>query len=176
MKRIAVLLLTMVLCLSVCGCEFLDDTQPTKETGSAAASSKAAPKNETFGLNDTAVFENLKVTATGILQSKGKDFFEPEDGKIFLGVKFTVENISDEDQSVSSLLLFDAYVDSVKCDYSLSGVAAFDEGTLDGTITPGKKLVGYYAVEVPTNWKELELQVKSSWLSSSKAAFVFKKK
>ena len=91
-------------------------------------------------------------------------------------MKFTVENISDEDQSVSSLLLFDAYVDSVKCDYSLSGVAAFDEGTLDGTITPGKKLIGYYAVEVPTNWKELELQVKSSWLSNSKAAFVFKKK
>ena len=176
MKKLASLLLAAVLCLSVCGCDFLEEDSPTKETGSSATASKSQTKNETFGLNDTAVFDDIRVTATNILQSKGKGFFEPEDGKIFVGVKFEIENISDEDQVVSSILLFNAYVDSVKCGYSISATSAFDEGTLDGTITPGKKLIGYYAVEVPTDWKELELQVQSSWLSSARAAYVFRKK
>ncbi len=175
MKKIFLLLLSVVLCLSFCGCVFLEDDKPTKEATASVSSSKAAPKNEIFGLNETAVFDSLKVTANEIKKSNGKQFLEPEQGKVFVGVKFTVENTSDEDQVVSSILLFDAYVDSVKCNYSISAMSAFD-GTLDGTITPGKKLIGYYAVEVPTNWKELELQVKSSWLSNSKASFVFSNK
>ena len=90
-------------------------------------------------------------------------------------MKFTIENISGEDQSISSILLFDAYVDGVKCDYSFSAACSFLDGTLDGTITPGKKLVGWYAVEAPESWKELELQVRSNWLSNKRAEFVFAK-
>ena len=48
-------------------------------------------------------------------------------------------------------------------------------GTLDGSLAPGKKLVGYYAVEVPEGWQKLELDVQSNWLSSNSARFLFKK-
>jgi hypothetical protein len=90
-----------------------------------------------------------------------------------VGIKFTVENISDEDVTVSSIALFDAYVDGIKCDYSLSANVAFDEGTLDGQISSGKKLIGYYAIEVAENWNEIELQIKSSYWSNAKAIFKF---
>jgi Telomeric repeat-binding factor 2. len=47
------------------------------------------------------------------------------------------------------------------------------DGSIDGTISPGKKLTGYYAVEVPKSTKELTLEVKSSWLSWNEAKFLF---
>ena len=69
--------------------------------------------------------------------------------------------------------MFDAYADDVKLSLSLSANIAFSDGTIDGTISPGKKLVGYYACEVPKDTKFVELEAKSSWLSSSKAVFKF---
>ena len=149
--------------------------KPKKETPqkTSATSETSSSKDVTFSLNETAVFETIKVTANKIEQSSGKNFFQPESGNVFVGVQFTVENISDEDQNISSLLLFDAYVDGVKCDYSFTANSAFSDGTLDGELTPGKKMIGYYSVELPKNWSELELQVKSEWLSNTKAAFVF---
>ena len=149
--------------------------KPKKETGNLSSAGSTSESDETFGLADTAVFNTIKVTAEELKESTGKNYFEPDRGNVFVGVKFTIENISNEDQTISSLLLFEAYCDRTKCDYSVSANCAFDEGTLDGTLAPGKKMTGYFAVEVPKDWKELELQVKSGWLSNMKAAFVFNK-
>lgn len=171
MRKILCLLLAIVMLASLTACDL--DTAPGKETGG----SQVAPekKDETFGLNETAVFKTLKFTATEIKESHGETYFAPESGKVFVGVKFTVENISDEDQTISSILLFEAYADDVKCSESFTAAMAFDSEMLDGTIAPGKKLVGWYALEVPENWAAIELNVQSSWLSNSSAKFVFTK-
>ena len=175
MKRIICCLLVLVMMVSFTACEL--DTSlgdgPGKETGTG--SKVPGTKNETFGLNETAVFKTLKFTASEVRESYGDTYFGPADGKVFVGVKFTIENISDEDQTVSSLLLFEAYADDVKCSESFYGSVVFDEGTLDGTIAPGKKMIGWYTVEVPVDWSEIELDVQSNWLSNSTAKFVFTK-
>ena len=152
--------------------------EPVKETNNntSQSTSNEDTSNLSFGLDETAVFENIKVTANEIKESDGSTYVTPKDGMVFVGVNFTIENISDEDQPISSVLLFDAYADSVKCDYSISAAIDFSDGTIDGTVSPGKKLVGWYAVEIPKDWEELELQVKSSWLDSSSATFVFNNK
>lgn len=175
MKKLLSFLLVLAVCFSLGACDL--DTAPTKETGSTEeqTTEKTETKDETFGLNETAVFESLKFTATELKENNGTEFFEPEAGNVFVGIKFNIENISSEEQSVSTMLLFDGYVDDVKCDYSINASCAFDEGTLDGSIASGKKLVGWYALEVPKNWKTIELEVQSNWLSSSKAKFVFNK-
>ena len=85
--------------------------------------------------------------------------------------KFTIENTSNEEQTVSSLLQFTAYVDDVKCNYSFSAVSAFSGGTLDGTIAAGKKLVGWYAVEAPENWTSIEIAFQEDLFSSSAVSF-----
>lgn len=175
-KKLLCLLLTVAMTAFVTSC--VVDSSPQKESGNNSSTESVvskAPKEETFGLNDTAVFENLKFTATEITESKGTEFFSPDSGKVFVGVKFTIENVSDQDQNVSSLMLFNGYVDDVKCEYSFNAACAFDEGTLDGTVAPGKKLVGWYALEVPENWSVIDLEVKSDWLSNSSAKFVFTK-
>ena len=171
-KFLCVILGLLMLCaFSACATE----DPPIKETNQSQTQQTTETKDETFGLNETAAFTDLKFTATEIKESDGEGFFTPEEGNVFVGVKFTIENISDEEQSVSSMLLFNAYADDVKCSYSISAGSAFSEGTLDGSIAPGKKLIGWYAVEVPGNWSSIELEVQSSWLSNDSATFVFTK-
>ena len=175
MKKIAILVLVVVLCTMFAACA--DHPVPVKETGSAASasSSSASDTGNSFGLNDAAVFRDLKFTATGLKESQGTQFTKPDAGKTFVGVKFEIENISNEPQNVSSVLLFNVYADDVKCDYSISAQMSFDEGTLDGEIAPSKKAIGWYAVEVPENWKKLEFDVSPKFFSNSSARFVFTK-
>lgn len=171
MKKFWSVILALSLCLSFVSC--VVDDEPIKEQ--TEVKTETANNDEKFGLNETAAFKNLKFTATEFKESYGKKFFEPNDGNVFVGIKFIVENISDEDQTVSTLLLFNGYADDVKLEYSFSAACAFDEGTLDGTIAPGKKLIGWCAYEVPKNWSTIELQVQSTWLLSNSAKFVFAK-
>ena len=173
MKKLVLLVLCVVVCMSFVGC-ILEDN-PQKEASNKTQTTTST-KEDVFGLNETAVFNTLKFTALEIKESSGTEFFAPEEGKTFVGVKFEIENISKEDQAVSTLLLFEGYVDDIKCDYSISASVVFDEGTLDGTVAPGKKLVGWYALELPKDWSELELDVQSNWLSNSDAKFVFENK
>ena len=129
-----------------------------------------------FGFDEAAVFDTIKITAMKLEETKGKQYMEAGDGKIFVGVQFTIENISEEEQNISSILLFDAYIDGVKCEYSFMANTAFEEGTLDGAIAPGKKMIGWYGVETAEDWGKLEIQVKAEWLSSTAATFVFENK
>ena len=169
MKKIICCVLMLVMLVSMSACD-LGDTVG-KETG--AGQGGPTVKNETFHLNETAVFKALKFTATEIKESQGSTYLQPADGKVFVGVKFTIENVSDEDQVISSLLLFEAYVDDVKCSQSFTGATAFDSEMLDGTVAPGKKLIGWYVMEVPENWSSIELNVQSGVISGSSAKFVF---
>lgn len=169
MKKILALVLCVVLCVAIAGC--VSDGAPTKEMG--ANNFQTENKEEVFRLNDAAVFENLKFTALDFKESSGTTYFKPENGNTFLGFKFEIQNVSDAEQVISSLLLFEGYVDDVKCDYSFTAACVFDDGTLDGTIAPGKKLIGWYALEVPKNWQTVELNIKSDWLSNSSAKFVY---
>lgn len=172
MKKIISLILSMVMLMFLTSCS-LDDS-PQKEIGNVS-STISNNDTETFNLNETAAFKDLKFTATEIKTDRGNDFFKPENGNIFIGIKFTIENVSDEEQAISSILLFDAYADDVKCDYSLTAACVFDDGTLDGTIAPGKKMVGWYALELSESWGNIELVVKADWLSNGSAKFVFEK-
>lgn len=177
MKKILCLILCVFTVLSLTAC--LEEDTLYKETGEGNQEQEnqgnQGNRTETFSLNETAVFTDLKFTASEIKESDGDDFFTPEEGNVFVGIKFTIENISSETQTVSSLLLFEAYADDIKCDYSFSATCAFDEGTLDGELAPGKKLVGWYAVEVPKGWNTIELAVQADWLSNTTAMFVFEK-
>ena len=171
MKKLLSLVLVVMLVLGMSACteETMDGAK--SETGVNIADGKK------FGLNETAVAENLKITATSVEESKGVEYFEVAEGNVFVGVKFEIENISEENQDISSLLMFSASENDVMCDYSISGIMAFENGekTLDGTIAPGKKLIGYYAVEVAEDWEELEIQVQPDILDDTKAVFVLGK-
>ena len=176
MKKLLLIIFCMIFCLSFTAC--FESDAPKKETSdiqSSAENTDAEKAEETFHLNETAVFSNLKFTAAEIKEISESDFISPEAGNVFVGINFEVENISDEEQVLSSLLLFDGYADDVKCEYSISAAAAFGGKTLDDSLAPGKKMTGWYALEVPEIWAEIELHIKQNWLSGSSAKFVFEK-
>lgn len=175
MKKVLAFILVLIMSLLFVAC--IETDTPSKEVSNESTSnqtSQEGDQEETFGLNESAVFNDLKFTATALEESNGTDFFEPEDGNVFVGVKFTIENISEEEQIVSSMLLFEGYADDIKCSYSINAAMAFGD-TLDGSLAPGKKLIGYYSLEVPKDWKKLELDVQANWLSSKSARFMFEK-
>ena len=171
MKKLLLSLICVVFCLSLSGC--FENDVPRNEEELPLVQDEAEEK--IFGLNESAVFKDLKFTCLQISESQGDSFFVPEADKVFVGFEFEIENISNAEQTVSTLLLFDCCADDTKCDYSLSAACVFDEGSLDGNIAPGKKMVGWYAVEVPKDWKQIDLHIKSNWLSSGTARFEFKK-
>lgn len=171
MKKLLSVLLVIFLTASITACT---SNEGSAVEGKSASTSQKVEK-QSFGLNEAVTLKDLKITALKIEESNGIEFLEAEDGKIFVGVNFEVENMSEETQSVSSLLQFDAYADDTKCEYSFTANVAFGDGTLDGEIAPGKKLVGWYAVEVSQDWKQLELEFKADLLSDKKAKFIFVK-
>ena len=177
MKKVISILVALSLFFCLVGCDVLDDT-PKKETGSVSENENneaTEQKDDTFALKETAVFEDMKITAEELKESNGDILFKPDNGNTFVGIKFTMENTSDEEITVSSILLFEGYVDDVKSSMSLTASTVFGE-TLDGTVAAGKKLVGWYAMEVPSDWNTIELEVKSDWLSNTSAKFVFENK
>ena len=173
MKKLLFLLISVLVMFSFAAC----GNVPQKESYQPGASTidNATNNDKNFGINDTAVFDDIKITATEIKESKGEDYFTPEEGKIFVGIKFVIENVSDEEQSVSSLLMFTAYEDDIKSDYSINAACAFDDGTLDGSIMPGKMLVGWYALEASENWSVIEITAQPDLFSNSNAVFKFEK-
>ncbi len=160
MKKLLSILMCLIIMLSFAAC------------GDASTGGNGP---STFGLNETSTYDGVKYTALEIKESNGSDFFVPDEGKVFLGVKFSIENTSEEEQNISSMLMFEGYVDDVVCDYSLSAASHFDDGTLDGTIAPGKKLVGWYAVEIPKDYKKFELQISPDMFSEDTLTFVYEK-
>ena len=159
------LLVALLSCFCFVACEMPNDSDTT------SGESASATGDGVYALNEPAELPNLRITADTIERNEGRELFTPDDGNVFVGVQFTIENISDEEQAISSVLLFNAYADGVQTDYSLNANLAFDKDTLDGSISPGKKMIGYYSVEVPSSTQTLEIEVQGSWLSSEKVAF-----
>lgn len=180
-KKTSPRLLLLLLIVSVTLiCSACSDNAPEKENASAfsaEAQTDSSDKPEVFTTGDTAVFDTLKITANELKEVKSDQngFSSAAEGKIFTGINFTAENISGESQTVSSLMLFEAYVDGTKCDFSFSAATAFPEGTIDGEVAPGKKITGWYTLELPENWTKLELHIAGSWLSEERAVFTFSK-
>ena len=178
-KSKLILPLLIILCFLVLAvASGSDDDTPARQPANAADGNGSADsgengEDETFGLNETAVFNNINVTATRLEKSEGGDFNTPSDGNIFVGVRFIIENTSDEDQHISTMLLFNAFADDVALGLSISASMAFGDGTLDGTISAGRRLEGYYAVEVPIDTQTLDIEMQPGIWSTGRAVFTF---
>jgi len=171
-RKVLAGVLVFILAISLSTACGSTEESPKKE---AADTTSSDASEDTFGLNETAAFETLKMTALEMKESQGDEYIKADEGKVFVGVKFRIENISDSDEVISSILLFNAYVDGTKVDVNLMPPGDLSDGTLDGTLAAGKSMEGYYVVQAGSEWSEIQLDVQSSWLSNTKAEFVITK-
>lgn len=117
-------------------------------------------KEEVFNIGDTIELDKFKITVNEVKTTDGSDFIKPQEGNEFLYVDATVENISDKEQTVSSVLMFKVVDKDGRA--MKQTIVENANGQLDGTIGPGRKMTGEYVVEVPKDATGLELQFDSS--------------
>lgn len=144
--------------------------EPKKVGTSAPVEEKKedAKKNEPkiFKVGDAVQLKDFKITVNKVYTVAGDEFSKPQEGNEFLAVDCTVENTSDKEQAVSSMMMFKVVdKDGRACEYSLLGQTAAKAGQLDGTIGAGRKLTGVYVVEVPKGKKGLELVFEGALLT-----------
>lgn len=134
-----------------------------KETKEAESQTEAEEKSE-FTVGDTVEADKgLTITILAAAEYTSENqFIQPADGKIFYKIDIEMENTSDKDTTVSSMIGFEAYEDGYAINQTYaSGV----ENGLDGSLAAGKKIKGSLVYEINKDWKELEVQYKPNvWL------------
>lgn len=165
------------------------DSNDVKKVDSKSSTKTEAKKDNTpettkektsFNVGETAEYKNIQITLEKVITSQGDDMFvKPDDGKEFVLCVFKIQNNSDEDITISSIVSFEAYLDDASINQDFLGVQT-KEGkkynSLDGDIASGKKMEGVISYEVPKDWKKLEVNVKPDAWSSKKITFVAKNK
>lgn len=132
--------------------------------------------NTTFAVGETAQLNNINVTLLSVNESKGSDYNKPSEGKVFVLAEFEIENNSDKEISVSSIMSFEAYCDGYSTSPNLSALLEKgDKDQLDGTVAAGKKMKGAIGYEVPTGWSELEIHFTPDVWTGKKIVFIAKK-
>lgn len=136
------------------------------------------PQKETFfKVGETAELNNVRVTMTDYSESNGSQFNKPAEGNVFVTVEFEIENNTDKELTISSILSFDAYADDYALEYSLPAMtsATMEDNSnanqLDGSIAAGKKMKGVVAYEAPSDWKKIEIHFTDDVWSNNKFKF-----
>lgn len=140
---------------------------------------KEKTKETKYKVGDVVSYNDVDVCVLSYTESNGGEWSKPEDGKIFVYPVIEISNNSDEEISISSMLSFNNYCDDYLLDYSSNALMAIssEDGmqTLDMTIASGKKAKGVLGLEVPSDWKTIEIYYKdNAWLDSN-FSFVIEK-
>lgn len=133
-------------------------------------------EKDSYGVGEPATLKDVTVTLENVTESEGQEYTQPTEGNVFLLCEFTIDNQSSKELTVSSVISFDAYVDSYAVSQSFSGLLADDNNKqLDGNVGPGKKMNGVIAYEVPADWSEFEINFEPNVWSGKKLTFLYQK-
>lgn len=158
-----------------------DDGEPKKVVDSTPTQSQdedsnsAEPEKTTFGVGEQVNLNDVVVTMNGVTESSGSQFNKPTDGNTFILCEFTIENNSEKDLAVSSLVCFEAYVDDYSTSMSLSALLESDKSQLDGTVAAEKKMNGTIGYEAPADWKEIEVRFTPDFWRGKDITFIHSK-
>ena len=181
LKWIIIAVIVLILIAAIAGGG--GDTTPQRAENTNLPSTSNEKQQETpkteekkeeiiFGVGETAELNGVRVTMTDYSESNGSEYNKPSDGNVFMLIEFLIENNTDSELAVSSLVSFEAYADDYALNYSLAAVMEEDTSNqLDGQIAAGKKMKGTIGYEVPADWQEVEIHFTDNVWSSSKFKF-----
>lgn len=150
-----------------------DEPQKVDTAEPAATNAPAETTGpEVFTVGDTLEMDDVLVTLNDVYESSGSQFLKPTDGNVFVICEFTIENNSNSELAVSSMMSFECYFDDYAANLSLGAMTADQsKQQLDGTVAAGKKIHGVIGYEAPTDWAEMEVRFAPNAFGSE--AFVF---
>lgn len=171
MKKFITAVLSGIMCLSLCACNVQETVSDIAEEVTSSDTSE-----KIYKVNESAKADDVVVTMTDVYESEGEPYLEPEEGNVFVICEFNIENNSDKEINISSMLNFDAYCDDYSCELSISALSSNnDKQQLDGTIAAGKKFSGIVGYEVPAEWTNIEVRYAPDILKDDKLIFVYEK-
>lgn len=154
-----------------------EDLQEEEEQQAPEAEVQEEEKAE-FYPGETAEQKDVKITLVSVTESLGGAYIKPADGNIFLLCEFEIENDSEKDISISSVINFEAYCDDYSLNQDIMGLQAPEaegKGQLDGNVAAGKKMNGVIAYQVPSDYKTMEINVSPDFWLSNNIKFVYSK-
>ena len=164
MKRTALIMLICVTIL-LAGCA-VETITPEKVELNNSTSSEQEVKTETFAIGDSVKGGDLVFTVNSTRTDQGSEFIKPAEGKIYYIVDVTVENVGDEAEQLSSLMMFKLF-DSEGYNYSVT-FGPETKGDVGGELSPGRKIRGELVFEIPEEATSLELEITPGIFTSGK--------
>lgn len=141
-------------------------TAEPRQTGTPAPEEtpEESPVKNVLTVGDTGTAKDVSITLKEVKTKTADD-------KEIVICHFLIENNSEKDMAVSSLMSFSAYIDDFAADYALATVYT-DLKQLDGEIAAGKKMDGAVCYSAEKGWSEIEITFVPSLASSQKVKFV----
>lgn len=178
-KWIVVAVVVIVLIAAVSGGGGDKDKNPQKvaENTTTTANSTDGAETQTeevsnvFHVGDVVETQNFKITfvSAGVYESDN-EFLQPKDGYEYWQFELKFENISETDQTVSSMMDWECYADNAKADQTWIG----DDSGLDATLSAGRETQGTIYFEVPKDASSVELEYDINFWQNDKVVFVGK--
>lgn len=123
-----------------------------------------------FVVGEIVETSSLKISYLSSSEYKSdNEFMQPEDGFTYWRTEFEIENISDTDQAISSMMSWECYAD----DYSMEQ-SWIEDDVIDATLSPGKKVKGAMYFVVPVDAEEIIVEFETNFWSETKVVFVAK--
>lgn len=153
--------------------------EPTaKKTGELDTSSNSTQSNSEeqeisniFNAGDIVETDNMKITFVSASQyQEENEFMQPQDGYEYWRFEFQFENISDSDQTVSSMMDWECYADNSNVDQTWIS----NDNGLDATLSPGRTTQGAIFFEVPVGAQKVELEYDINFWENDKIIFIGK--
>ena len=146
-------------------------TQENTEAVQAETTAQEQEPSNIFNVGDAVETEDLRITfLSSSSYVSDNQFLQPKDGYEYWEFEFKFENISDTDQTVSSMMDWECYADNSKVDQSWIG----DDNGLDATLSSGRQTQGKIYFEVPKDAKSIELEYDINFWQDNKIVFVGK--
>lgn len=156
-----------------------DANTPSNESvesvGNENSQEDTAQTQSLFHVGDIVELNGVTVTLLSVDESSGNQFMTPEDGNVFVTFEFDIDNQTDSDIAVSSMLSFEAYFDDYSTGISLSAMVSSEKSQLDGNVAAGKKMTGVVGYEAPADWKTAEIRFTPDFWSGKDIIFEYSK-
>ena len=148
-----------------------DNADKTSNDGAETETQQTEEKSNIFQVGDVVETNNFRITYISAGEYKSdNEYLQPKDGYVYWKFEFKFENISDTDQTVSSIMDWECYADNSKVDQTYIG----DDNGLDATLSSGRETQGTIYFEVPADTQNIELEYDINYWQSDKIIFVGK--
>ena len=183
LKWIIIVIVAIVIIGAVAGNSSNDDVHEVKNESkqeNQETKEKVKEAKTEFNVGETAEYNDIQVTLKEVITSKGDNLLsKPDDGNEYAIFVFDINNNSEKDISMSSVVCFEAYCDDMSMEQDILGLQSPEAKKykqLDGDIAAGKKMSGAIVYQVPTDWKKIEVNVNPGFWSIKDIKFIAKNK